>query len=221
MTGLPLTISFRFVTLLPGTQTMFGHDILERIGKLKTDTCVLGLCDVKKTIISVDNSKCFDALTIVISLTHLNYLDIMRTFLSYIKDQTLHKIKIKSLGNLRQRTIQLSDFCRNSLVPIPKRKRSTWRRPNPPLGEWYSFNYTRCSRWHCGLGCHFPMTDTIGADAQAPRVAKPSSCSHNNNFFCGRRTTCQISLPTNDVKFKYVFTFFSLKASRINFNIIN
>ena len=44
------------------------------------------------------------------------------TFLNYINDETLHEIK-NSLENLRQQTMQLSDFFRYSLVLILKWKR--------------------------------------------------------------------------------------------------
>ena len=91
VTGLPLTRKLRFVRPLPGTLKLtsvwsmyFGT---ERIGLLTTGTRVLGWCDINETIISINNSKSFDGLPIIIPLMHINSVDIMRTFLDYIKNK--------------------------------------------------------------------------------------------------------------------------------------
>ena len=56
---------------------MFGQGILERIGLLRTGTGVLGLCDVNETIISINNLKSFDGLTIIISFIQKNLFPIL------------------------------------------------------------------------------------------------------------------------------------------------
>ena len=65
-----------------------------------------------------------------------NYFHIMRTFLSYVKDETLNEINTP-LDNLWQRKIHLSDF-----FPIL-------------IGAHYI--YTRWSSRCYGLGCHAPV----------------------------------------------------------------
>ena len=97
MSGLPLAINTQFVRTLPETgrnQMRFGQGITERIGLLTTGIGVLEWCDVYGKNISICNGKnFFYRLRIFISLIHINYLDIMRTFLNNIKDETLNEIK--------------------------------------------------------------------------------------------------------------------------------
>ena len=112
---------------------MFGQGILEWIGLLTTSISrYLGVMwHLKEIIILMNNSKSCDGMTIIISLTHINSLDVMSTSLNGIKNWTLHNIK-NSLANLWQRTIQLSDFFPILIIAHSQTEASAWSWPNPP-----------------------------------------------------------------------------------------
>ena len=141
--------------------TMFGQDVLERIGLLTTGTSVLGSCDVKGKIISINNSKNCLWTDNVYFFDPQNYLHIMRTFLNYIQNETLNEIKT-SLENLWQRTMRLSDFFQHPLVLIPKRKClvGAGRIGEGRVVLFQLLIYARWSSRHDGLGCHAPMQCT-------------------------------------------------------------
>ena len=87
-----------------------------------------------------------------------NYLHIMRTFLNYIKNETLDEIKT-SLENLWQQMIQLSEFFQYSFELILKRKclvRAS-RVRSGESGTPSTIIYTRWSSRRYELGCDTPV----------------------------------------------------------------
>ena len=82
----------------------------------------------------------------------------MRTFLNYMKNELLNEIKT-SLENLRQLTIQLSDFSQHSFVLILKRKClvGASRVRCGESGTPSTIIYAGWSSRHYGYGCDAPM----------------------------------------------------------------
>ena len=86
------------------------------------------------------------------------YLHIMRTFLNHIKNETLDEIE-KSLENLWQQMIQLSEFFQYSFVLILKRK-CLVRASRVRSGESGTPSTIICTRWSSRryeLGCDTPV----------------------------------------------------------------
>ena len=86
-----------------------------------------------------------------------NYLRIMRTFLSHIKNETLDEIKTL-LENFLQQMIQLSEFFQYSFVLILKRKClvGACRVRGRESGTPSTIIYTRWSSRRYELGCDAP-----------------------------------------------------------------
>ena len=165
MTRLPLTISIRFVSPLPGSVCGEINRCLVKVFWNESDywqlAPVLGVLGVmwRKRKNYFDKWLKTNLWTVnFYFIDPQNYLHIMRTFLNRIKNETLDEIKT-SLENFWQRMIQLSEFFQYSFVLILKWKclvggsRVRCRESGTPS----TIIYTQWSSRRYELGCDAPV----------------------------------------------------------------
>ena len=94
-------------------------------------------------------------MTIIISLTHINSLNITRNIINYVK-----KIKICMELSYEAMNDPIIRFFSILIGTHSQTEASARSWPKPAWGEWYSFNYNicmQCNSRHYGIGCHIPM----------------------------------------------------------------